>query len=59
VHDVLAAFTESIQTDKERVCGDFPLVLALSLVVKVSFLETGAHINAHGKTVMSFLGVLG
>jgi len=39
VHDVLAAFTESIKADKQSVGRDFPLVLRLSFVLKVGIFE--------------------
>ena len=56
MHDVLAAFAESIKSHKERVCGDLPLVLALRLVIKVCFLELGAHIDTGSEASVGFLG---
>jgi hypothetical protein len=35
------------------------LILALGLVIEVSFLETGAYINAEAETVMGFMRGLG
>jgi len=39
VHNILAALGKGVKADKEGVCGDFPLVLGFSFVIKVGILE--------------------
>jgi hypothetical protein len=55
VHDVLASLGEGVKADEESVCGDLPLVLALSLVVEVSLLEASTDLDAEGQAVMSLM----
>ena len=55
VHDILASLGEGVEADKESVGGDFPLVLALSLVVEVSFLETSTHLDAELEASVSLM----
>jgi hypothetical protein len=57
MHDVLASLKEAIESDKQSVCCDFPLVLRLSLVVKVSIFEFVADINSKTKVIICFFGV--
>jgi hypothetical protein len=54
VHDVLASLTEGIESYKESIGGDLPLVLALGLVIKVSLLEASAYLNTSSKASVSF-----
>jgi hypothetical protein len=58
VHDVLAPFGEGVQSHEESVGGDFPLVLSLGFVFKVSILELGAHVQGENELVMSLLWLL-
>jgi hypothetical protein len=58
VHDVLASLREGIESNKESVGGDLPLVLALGLVVEVSLLEASTDLDAESEAVMSLLRVL-
>jgi hypothetical protein len=39
VHNISTSFGKGIETHKQGVCGDFPLVLGPSFVVKVGILE--------------------
>jgi hypothetical protein len=54
MHDVLASLKEAIESNKQSVCGDFPLVLGLGLVVKVGIFEFVANINSERKFLVSF-----
>ena len=56
MHDILAALAERVQTHKQSICRDLPLVLALRLVIEVGLFESGAHVDAQGKAAMGFLG---
>jgi hypothetical protein len=58
VHDVLASLGEGVETDKESVGGDFPLVLALGLVVEVSLLEASANLDAELEAAVGLMGSL-
>jgi len=58
VHDILAAFTESIKTNKKGVSGDLPLVVGFAFVVKVGVLELRANIESKRKFLMSINGFL-
>ena len=53
MHDVLASLKEAIKSDKQSVRGDLPLVLGLSLVVKVGILELVANINSKSEAFVS------
>jgi hypothetical protein len=55
VHDVLASLREGVEADEQSVGGDFPLVLALSLVIEVGFLEFSANIDALFEASVSFV----
>lgn len=55
VHNVLTSLREGVKADKKGVSGNFPLVLALCLVIEVGLLEFGANIDAFLQTGMSFL----
>lgn len=58
VHDVHAAFGESVKADEESVGGDLPLVLALGLVVEVGILEPGAHVQGQCELLVGLSSVL-
>jgi hypothetical protein len=58
VHDVLASLREGVKSHEESVGGDFPLVLSLGLVFKVSIFEFGAHVQSENELIMSFLWLL-
>ena len=53
MHDVLASLKEAIKSDEQSVRGDLPLVLGLSLVVKVGILELVANINSKSEAFVS------
>jgi hypothetical protein len=57
MHDVLASFRERIKSHEESVGCDFPLVLGLGLILKVSILELGANIKSKGELVVGLLGL--
>lgn len=54
MHDVLASLKEAIKSHEQSVGGDFPLVLGLSLVVKVGIFELVADINGKVEFVVGF-----
>jgi len=54
MHDVLASLKEAIESDKQSIGGDFPLILRLSLVVKVGIFEFVANINGKSKVFVCF-----
>jgi hypothetical protein len=58
VHDVLASLREGVKSDKESICGDFPLSLCLLLVLKVGVLELGTDIEGDSELVVSLLRLL-
>jgi hypothetical protein len=58
VHDVLASLREGVESDKEGICGDFPLSLCLLLVLKVGILELGTDIKGNSELVVSLLLVV-
>jgi len=58
VHDILAALTESIKTNKKGVSGDLPLVVGFAFVVKVGVLELRTNIESKRKFLMSINGFL-
>lgn len=53
MHNVLAPLGEGVQSHEESVGGDFPLVLSLGFVFKVSIFEFGAHVQGEDELVMS------
>ena len=57
MHDVLASFKEAIKSDEQSVGGDLPLVLGLSLVVKVGILEFVANFDSKSEVSVSLDGV--
>jgi hypothetical protein len=54
MHDVLASLKEAIESDEQSIGGDFPLILGLSLVVKVGIFEFVANINGKSKVFVCF-----
>jgi len=54
MHDVLASLKEAIESDEQSIGGDFPLILRLSLVVKVGIFEFVANINGKSKVFVCF-----
>jgi len=55
VLDVLAALRERVESHKQSVGSDLPLILGLSLVLKVSILEFGADVESKNKLLMCLL----
>jgi hypothetical protein len=55
VHDVLASLQERIESHKQSVSRDFPLVLGLSLVVKVGVFELEADIKSKREFAVGLL----
>jgi len=58
VHDILAPLGERVQSHEESVGGDFPLVLSLGFVFKVSVFELGAYVQGEDELVMGLLWLL-
>jgi hypothetical protein len=54
MHDVLASLKEAIESDEQSIGGDFPLILRLSLIVKVGIFEFVANINGKSKVFVCF-----
>jgi hypothetical protein len=57
MHNVLASLKEAIKSDEQSVGGDLPLVLGLSLVVKVGILEFVANFDSKSEVSVSLDGV--
>jgi hypothetical protein len=57
MHDVLASLKEAIKSDEQSVGGDLPLVLGLSLVVKVGIFEFVANFDSKSEVSVSLDGV--
>lgn len=53
VHDILAALSKGVKTNKESVGGDLPLVFGLALVVEIGVLELRADVKSEGKLLVS------
>jgi hypothetical protein len=58
VPNVLASLRKGVQSHEESVGGDLPGVLGLGFVLKVGFLELGAHIMGQLQLVVSLLWLL-
>lgn len=58
MHDVLAPLGEGVQSHEESIGGDFPLVLSLGFVFKVSVFELGADVQGEDELVMGLLWLL-
>jgi len=58
VHDVHAALGEGVETHKESVGSDFPLVLGLGLVVEVGILELGADVEGKSEFAVGISSVV-
>lgn len=57
MHDVHAAFGESVKADEESIGGDLPLVLALGFVVEVGILEPGTHVEGQSELLVGLSSV--